>query len=211
MHWLYHIIRHTLTHWGYWAILAALLGENAGLPVPGETTLMFASFLSHKDTGLRLLWVIVVGTAAAIGGDNLGFLLGRKLGRRLIRWMKKLFHLDDDDIGAARDMFRRHGAATVFWARYIFGLRTIAGPLAGVLGMEWKEFLLFNALGAVTWVTAMALAGYAFANEFNTLLDYFEKLSWAMAAGLFALGYWLWHRQKKRFEQRQRNRPRRIA
>jgi len=205
MHWLYHIIRHTLTSWGYLAVLAGLLGENAGLPLPGETVLMFASFLAHKDTGLDIKWVILTGIGAAILGDNLGYLLGHRLGRRLIRWMKKLFHLNDEDVGAAKDQVKRHGAATIFWARYVFGLRTIAGPLAGMLGMEWKKFLLFNALGAATWVTAMAMLGYAFANEFQTLLSYFEKLSWAMAAGLFTLGYLLWRRQKKRFRERQRS------
>ena len=202
MHWLENVIRHALTHYGYWAILGALLGENAGLPLPGETTLMFASFLAHKTQALQIIWVIVIGTAAAITGDNIGFYLGRKLGNRLIRWMKKLFHMDDEDIGAAKDQIRRHGAATVFWARYIFGLRTIAGPIAGVLGMEWKEFFKYNALGAATWVTAISMTGYAFANQFTTLLDYFEKASWTIAAGLFALGYWLWHRQKKRYKER---------
>jgi membrane-associated protein len=206
MHWLYHIIRHALVHWGYWAVFAGLLGENAGIPVPGETVLMFVSFLAHKSTGLKLVWVILVGVGAAVTGDNLGFLLGRKLGPRLIRWMKTIFHLDDEDIGAAKDQFRRHGPATVFWARYIFGLRTVAGPLAGVLGMEWKKFLLFNLLGAVTWVTAISLLGFAFANEFQTLLGYFEKISWAMAGGLFVMSYLIWRHQKKNFEERQHRR-----
>ena len=134
----------------------------------------------------------------------LGFLLGRKLGSRLIRWMKKIFHLDEEDIGAAKDQIRRHGGLTVFWARYIFGLRAIAGPLAGVLGMEWKRFFVFNVLGAATWVTSMAFIGYAFANQFSSLLDYFENGSWAITAGLFGLGYFVWRRQKKKFRQRKR-------
>jgi membrane-associated protein len=204
MHWLYHIIRHTLVHWGYWAVIAGLGCENAGLPLPGETVLMFASFLAHKHTRLDLTWVIVAGIGAAIMGDNLGFLLGRKLGRRLVCWMKKLFHMDDEDVGAAKDQIRRHGAATIFWARYIFGLRTIAGPLAGMLGMEWKKFLLYNVLGAASWVTAMAFVGYAFSNEFDTLLGFFEKVSWLMALALFTIGYLLWRRQKKRYKERER-------
>jgi membrane-associated protein len=205
MHWLDHIIRHALLHWGYWAVLGALLGENAGIPLPGETALMLASFLAHKSNQLQLVWVLVTGTGAAIIGDNIGFLLGRKLGSRPIRWMKKIFHLDEEDIGAAKDQIRRHGGFTVFFARYIFGLRTVAGPLAGVLGMEWKRFVLFNALGAVTWVTAIGLTGYAFANEFSSLIDYFEKGSWVLAAGLFTLGYVLWRRQKKKFKEHQRS------
>src|SRR6185437_6582318 len=115
MHWLDHVIRHALLTWGYWAVLAGLLGENAGVPLPGETMLMFASFLAHKSPQLQLVWVIVIGTAAAITGDNLGFLLGRKLGSLLTRWKKKMFHLDDEDIGAAKDQIRRHGGATIFW------------------------------------------------------------------------------------------------
>lgn len=197
------MVRHLLVSWGYWAVLLGLLAENAGVPLPGETILMFSSFLAHKTATLSLTWIIVVGIAAAIAGDNLGFLLGRTLQGTLVRWMKKIFRMDDQDLGAARDLVRRRGAATVFWARYIFGLRTIAGPLAGMLGMPWKRFFLFNALGAATWVSAMAFVGYVFANEFETLLGYFEKASWAMAGALFALGYYLWHRQKKNFEQRQ--------
>jgi membrane-associated protein len=166
---------------------------------------MLASFLAHKSNQLQLVWVLVTGTGAAIIGDNIGFLLGRKLGSRPIRWMKKIFHLDEEDIGAAKDQIRRHGGFTVFFARYIFGLRTVAGPLAGVLGMEWKRFVLFNALGAVTWVTAIGLTGYAFANEFSSLIDYFEKGSWVLAAGLFTLGYVLWRRQKKKFKEHQRS------
>ncbi len=201
MHWLYHMIRHALVHYGYWAVLGSLLGEDAGLPVPGETTLMFASFLAHKTHHLSLLWVIVLGTVAAIMGDNLGFLLGRKLGPRLIRWIKKIFHLDDTDVSAGKDLIRRRGGTTVFFARFIFGLRTVAGPLAGVLGMEWKRFVLFNALGAALWVTVMSLVGYAFADEFDTLLSYFETASWIIAGGMFALGYFLWRHHKNNFKK----------
>ncbi len=203
MHWLYHWVRYALIHYGYWAVIGSLLAENAGIPVPGETTLMFASFLAHKTSQLNLAWVIVAGIAASIAGDNLGFFLGRKLGKRLIGWMKKIFHLDDQDIGAAKDLIKRHGSTTVFFARFIFGLRTVAGPLAGVLGMEWKRFIIFNALGAAAWVTSMAFVGYAFANEFDTLLSYFETASWIIAGGLFAAGYLLWRHYKSNYRKRQ--------
>lgn len=202
MHWVYTHVEQGLLHWGYWAVLGGLLGEDAGLPLPGETVLMFASFLAHKRAELQLEWVILVGIAAATTGDNLGFLLGRALGDRLLRWIKKLTRADDEDIGAAKAQMKRHGKATVFWARFIFGLRTIAGPMAGVLGMEWKEFALYNLLGACTWVTVMAMIGFAFAAEFQSLLSFFEKMSWGISACFLTLGYILWRRQKKRYEQR---------
>ena len=211
MHWFYHTVQWALTHYGYWAVLAGLLAEDAGIPVPGETTLMFASFVAHQTHQLSLLWVIVVGILAAIAGDNLGFLLGHLLGRHFIRMMKKIFRLDDVDIAAAKDLIRRHGAATIFWARFVFGLRTVAGPLAGTLGMKWKKFALWNALGAVVWVTSIGFIGYAFASQFNTLLDYFEKASWAMAGGLFLIAYLIWRHQKKSYKERQDHEPTRRA
>jgi membrane protein DedA with SNARE-associated domain len=207
MHQIYHYVRFALAHYGYWAVLGALLGEDAGLPLPGETTLMFAAFLAHKSTHLSLIWIIVVGIAAAIIGDNLGFLLGRKFGATLIRWMKKIARLDDLDTAAAKNLIKHHGGVTVFFARFIFGLRTIAGPLAGVLGMEWKRFWVYNALGAALWVTCMSLIGYEFANQFNNLLDYFEKASWIIAAGLFGTGYFIWRRYKKHYRDQHHQQP----
>ena len=200
MEWIYHTIRSLLTGWRYWAVLLGLLCESAGVPVPGETVLMFASFLAHKHTSLQLQWVILVAIAAAVLGDNAGFFLGRHFGKTFIRWAKKIFRLDDVDIKAARELIRRHGGRTIFFSRFIFGLRTIAGPLAGSLDMEWRRFLKFNVLGAATWVTCMAFAGNAFANEFESLLGYIEKGSWAIAAGLFTFGYLMWQRQKHRYK-----------
>lgn len=200
MHEVIHFIRYALSHWGYWAVLGSLLGECGGLPLPGETTLVFSSFLAHKGTGLQIQWIILVGIAAAVGGDNIGFFLGRRFGPHFLRWLRRRFHMDED-IDVAKDHIRHHGKATIFWARYIFGLRTIAGPVAGALDMEWREFLLYNFLGAASWVTIMALIGFAFANEFNSLLDFLEKLSWIIAAVVFTIGYLLWRHQKREFRK----------
>lgn len=204
MNWIAHIVRNALEHWGYLALACGLLGENAGLPLPGETVLMFASFIAHKSNHLALWAVILVGIAAAVLGDNLGYLVGRRLGPRLLKWFRNKLNMSDE-VDVATDQIRRHGAATVFWARYIFGLRTIAGPVAGALGMEWRRFFIYNVMGACTWVTAITLTGYLFANGFHSLLGYFEKGSWAISAGIFGLGYFLWRRKKKEFLDRRKN------
>lgn len=208
MHWVYLEVQRFLLRWGYWAVLGGLLGEDAGLPLPGETVLMFASFLAHKRAELHIEWVVLIGIVASTTGDNIGFLLGRVLGDRFLRLLRKIARMDEEDIGAAKIQMKRHGKATIFWARFVFGLRTIAGPMAGVLGMEWREFALYNALGACTWITVIAMAGFGFAAEFQTLLSFFEKVSWAMGAGLLAIGYLLWRRQKKRYKARLRARRR---
>jgi len=199
MHWFYHVVRHFLISWGYWALLLGLFGESMGLPLPGETLLMFASFLTHKQTGLHIQWVILVGVVAAIMGDNLGYLLGHHFGKTFIGWAKKLLRLDDQDIGIARKLIQTHGGRTIFFSRFIFGLRTIAGPMAGSLEMPWRRFFRFNLLGAATWVVGMSFVGYAFANEFDSLLGYIEKASWAIAGGLLLTGYLIWRRAKQRY------------
>lgn len=201
MHWLFHIIEHALIHWGYWVVLAGLFGESMGLPLPGETVLLFASFLSRKSDHLQLSWVVLLGIVGAVAGNNLGFFVGRWWGPSLIRWLTNRFGMGDD-IEAARDLIVRRGPVTVFWARFIIVFRTIVAPVAGMLGMDWKSFLLFNTLGGAAWVTAVALFGYAFAGKFHSLVDYFEKLSWIVAVGVFTVGYLLWRRQKKKFRNR---------
>ncbi len=187
--------------WGYWAVVIGLLGENMGLPLPGETVLVSASFLSHKSGKLNLIWIIIAAIAAAIMGDNAAYWLGHKFGATLIRWLRWLAHLDDSDVAAAKDLIRRRGPVTIFFARFIFGLRTVAGLLAGMLEMEWRRFAVFNALGAVTWVTTMSLAGYVFADEFDRFVDYLEWGSWIIASGLLLLGYLLWRRHKRGFKK----------
>lgn len=200
MEWLASVVSEILARWGYLALAGGLLGENAGLPLPGETILMYASFVAHKDGSLNILWVILVGTAAAVVGDNLGYLLGRRAGPHLFHWLKCRFQMDEH-IAIATDQIRRHGPATVFWARYIFGLRTITGPVAGALNMTWKKFLLFNALGAVTWVTSISLTAYFFANKFDSLASYIEKGSWGISGAIFAVGYFVWRKKRKHLRE----------
>ena len=201
MEWLAHVVTYVLVLWGYLALAAGLLGENAGLPLPGETILMYSSFLAHKAKELNIIFVILVGIAAAVTGDNIGFFAGKFFGPRLLNWLKRRFHMDED-IAAAEDQIHRHGPATVFWARYVFGLRTIAGPVAGALHMEWRTFLIANVLGAASWVTTIAMSGYLFANTFQSLAGYIEKVSWAITGSIFAVGYVLWRRKKKRMRER---------
>ena len=148
----------------------ALLLENAGVPVPGETILLLASFLAYSEHQLSLPWIIVTGTIAATLGDNLGFTLGHYGGRPLMLRYQRFFHISDEAVKRGEDLLQRHGAPIIFVARFIFGLRIVAGPMAGVLGMHWAQFALFNFLGAALWVTVISCAGYFFGSQWETLI-----------------------------------------
>jgi membrane protein DedA with SNARE-associated domain len=208
MEWVAHLVQYFLAKWGYLALAAALFGESAGLPLPGETVLLFSSFVAHKTGELHIGLIILIGTTAAICGDNLGYLAGRHFGPRLLKWLKRTFNMEED-LAAAGALIRRHGGATVFWARYVIGLRAIAGPVAGALNMEWKRFLLYNALGGFCWVSSISLTGYFFASRMQSLTGFIEKASWGIAGTVFAVGYLLWRRMKK--QQKLRTRQRQAA
>src|SRR5579863_8966262 len=141
-------LRNAVVHYGYWAVAAALLLENAGVPVPGETVLLLASFLAYSEHELQLSWIIVVATIAATVGDNLGFALGHYGGRPVLARYQAFFRIQDATVARGEDAFARYGSLTIFFARFVFGLRIIAGPLAGVLRMPWRKFAVFNFLGA---------------------------------------------------------------
>ena len=155
---------------GYWTVAVVLLLENAGVPVPGETVLLLAGFLTFSQHHFRLPWVIAVGVAAATFGDNLGYAIGCYGGRPLLNRYRQLFHISPAQIAQGERLFEKHGPVTVFFARFIFGMRIITGPLAGVLRMHWKKFALFNFLGAAAWVTVVAAAGYLFGRQWHSLV-----------------------------------------
>lgn len=156
--------------------IAAIVGlESMGLPLPGETTLLAASYLAA--TG-HLSLPLVIGSAAigAIVGDSAGYAIGRMGGRRFLERHGRWIGLSKDKLAKADRYFARHGAKTVFFGRFIAVLRILAGPLAGASKMPYRRFLAANVAGALTWATTM-----------GTLAFFFGK---PVAAFLSTMGVW---------------------
>jgi membrane protein DedA with SNARE-associated domain len=196
-HHILDLLREALVHYGYWAVAAALLLENAGLPVPGETILLLASFLAFTERGLQLGWIILIATIAATVGDNIGYFAGQYGGRRLIERYRHSFLIGDRTIVRGERLFERYGAATILFARFVFGMRIIAGPLAGALRMPWRRFAFFNLLGAGLWVTVIAFVGYVFGSRWNLLMHFMKRFDLALAAMLVVVVAWLWARGRR--------------
>ena len=188
------LLREAVVQYGYWAVGGILLLENAGIPLPGETMLLLASFLAYSEQELQLTWIIVVATIAATLGDNLGYALGNFGGRPLLQRYQSLFHIRTQTIQRGEDLFARYGTLTIFFARFIFGMRVIAGPLAGVLRMPWRKFFLFNFLGAAVWVTAISSAGYLFGRHWDRLENGLKELDVALAIIIVAIVFVSWRR-----------------
>jgi membrane-associated protein len=191
------LLRNAVVHYGYWAVGAALLLENAGVPVPGETVLLLASFLAYSEHDLRLPWIILVGTIAATAGDNLGFALGYFGGRPLLQRYQAFFRIRHTTVGRGEELFARYGALTIFFARFVFGMRIIAGPLAGVLRMPWRKFSLFNFLGAGLWVTVISGVGYLFGQHWDRLERVLKRFDLTAAVVVLLGAAFLWWRSRR--------------
>jgi membrane protein DedA with SNARE-associated domain len=192
------LLRGALVHYGYWAVAGALLLENAGLPLPGETVLLLASLLAYTEQDLQLGWIVVVGTAAATAGDNLGYAIGHYGGRPLLERYRYIFHVDDVAVERGEKLFDRYGALTILFARFVFGLRVLAGPMAGVLRMPWKRFAVFNLLGAALWVTVISFVGYSFGRHWRLLMHFMKRFDIALGAAFVVIVAVLWWRSRKR-------------
>ncbi len=195
-HSILELLRNAVVHYGYWAVAAALLLENAGIPVPGETILLLASFLAYSQHELQLSWIIVVATVAATLGDNLGFIIGYYGGRPLLNRYQSVFRIRTQSLARGEALFARYGALTVFFARFVFGMRIITGPLAGVLRMPWRKFLLFNLLGAVLWVSAISSAGYLFGRHWGRLVRDVRRFDTAVVILVLLIMFFLWSRNR---------------
>ncbi|MBZ5599887.1 MAG: DedA family protein [Acidobacteriia bacterium] len=191
------LLRGYLAHYGYWTVAAALLLENAGVPVPGETILLLASFLAYSEHHLHLGYIILVGICAATIGDNLGFAIGYHGGRPLLERYQHIFHIPQRTLARGEHLFQRYGAATIFVARFIAGMRIIAGPLAGVLRMDWRKFALYNFLGAALWVSVISAVGYFFGKYWDDLMQVMHGLNLVLLAVAAAVALWLWRRWRK--------------
>src|SRR5712675_1502589 len=191
------MLRNAVVQYGYWAVAAALLLENAGVPVPGETVLLLASFLAYSERELNLGWIIVVGTVAATLGDNLGYAIGHSGGRPLLERHRRIFRVSDAALARGEKLFSRYGSVTILFARFVFGMRIIAGPLAGVLRMPWKKFAVFNLLGAALWVTIISLVGYSFSSRWNLLMHYVKRFDLVLGAAFVIIAAILWWRNRK--------------
>ncbi|MCS0604834.1 DedA family protein [Streptomyces sp. LP11] len=175
-----------LGHYGYWAVGAVVLVEDFGVPAPGETILLAAGVYAGAGR-LDIVAVAAVAFAAAVVGDNIGYLVGRAGGRAFVhRWGRYVF-LTPKRFAAAEAFFGRHGGKIVTVARFVEGLRQANGIIAGTSGMRWRRFLAFNALGAALWVGVWATLAYLAGDHITTVYDEIKHYQLYVVASVAAL------------------------
>jgi membrane protein DedA with SNARE-associated domain len=142
-------------------VLLFVMVESVGIPLPGETMLLTGAIYAGSTRHLVVGYVIAAAALGAIAGDNVGYLIGREGGFRLLRRYGKYIRLDDRKLKVGHYVFLRHGGSVVFFGRFIAVLRTLAALLAGVNRMPWWRFSLANAAGGLLWATVYGVLGWA--------------------------------------------------
>jgi membrane protein DedA with SNARE-associated domain len=179
--------------WGYVAVFLIVVLGNLGLPVPEETVLTIGGYLAWQGR-LELATVVIVAIVGAVAGDNLAYWLGRRYGQRLLN---RVVAAAPARIERARQFIVRHGMLGVFAARFVTGLRFMAGPIAGSSGLAPARFFIANLLGAVVYVPVMVGLGYGVGYGLGERIEALRRaagnteLIVVAALALVAISVWL--------------------
>jgi membrane protein DedA with SNARE-associated domain len=192
----------TLDRHGYLAVGTLVLLEDFGVPVPGETVLIAAAVYAGAGR-LNIVVVALIALAAAVLGDNIGYLIGRLGGRPLVERYGRYIMLTSERIEKATAFFERQGPKIVTIARFIEGLRQANGIISGMGEMPWRTFLAFNALGAAIWVGLWCAVGDLAGNHIDAIYrGVTQYLSYVIAAAIVAALVWLALRVRRRRARR---------
>ncbi len=195
-----HLLEFVVRH-GYAVLFLWILAEQAALPLPSMPLLLASGALARMHR-LSPHLIVFWGVAACLAGDTARFLIGRRRGPGVLRFICRVALEPDSCVRRTETIFLRYGSASLLVSKFIPGLNAVAAPLAAMSGVTLWRFLLFDILSAVLWIVAYAGLGYVFSNQLDLLADYADRMGsgvFLLAAGLLA-AWILWKfLQRRRF------------
>ena len=194
-----HGVAPLLDRWGYLAIGAIIGVESFGVPAPGQTIMVAAAIYSSWGR-MDIFAVAAISFVAAVLGDNVGYWIGVRGGRRAVHRFGKYIFITPARLERAEKFFARRGNRIVVVARFIDGLRQLNGVIAGITAMPWRTFLIYNTIGAALWVGWWCTIAYLLGTHLVEIIEQLHKyLFWAIGAGVLAVaGYIWWHVRRRR-------------
>jgi len=153
-------IQHLIQDYGLWIVFIMVMSESMGIPVQGETTLVAAGIYAGSTREIDPHVLVAVAAVAAVIGDNIGYVIGRTIGLRLLLRYGRYVNLSESRLKLGRYLFLRHGGKIVFFGRFVALLRTLTAVLAGADKMPWPHFLFFNACGGILWAATFGFGAY---------------------------------------------------
>jgi membrane protein DedA with SNARE-associated domain len=182
--------------YGATAVLVIIMLEAFGMPLPGESLLIFSAALAGRG-GMSLPALLICAWAGAVIGDNVGYVIGRTFGRAAVTRFGAKIGLSAARFGWIERVFARYGGWTVMFARFFNVLRQLNGIVAGTLGMSWWRFLVCNAVGAALWVLIWMLGAFYITQHSLILAKAARHIGvvggLAAAAAILATLFTFWH------------------
>jgi membrane-associated protein len=148
---------------GLTAIVFAESGLFFGFFLPGDSLLVTAGLLATQGY-FRIELLLALLAVAAIGGDSVGYWMGREFGARFFKKERKSILFDPKHLDKAHAFYDKHGGKAIILARFVPVIRTFAPIAAGMAHMDYKKFLSFNIVGGLLWAWGMLLLGYFLGN-----------------------------------------------
>lgn len=182
-HTIFQTLSDFFSRYGYGVVFLGVMLENAGIPIPGETVLLFAGFLAYHGQ-IDLFTSILVGIAGATLGDSMGFLIGHYGGRPFIERFIRRVPVIAKSFDHSQTLFLKYGQWAVFTGRFITGLRMFAGILAGLFRMPYRRFLFFNFTGATAWAITITYVGFLFGNSWQLVQQHFVEVNGTVMAAV---------------------------
>ena len=187
--------------YGLWVLFAVIMLECMGIPMPGETALVTAALYAGTTHQISIVSVVLVAATAAMIGDNIGYVIGRSIGVRLIARYGKYIRLTELRLKVGQYLFLRHGGKIVFFGRFVAILRTYSALLAGANRMIWHHFLIMNALGGICWAALFGVGAYLFGEKIELMAGAITLLFLVAAIGLAIAGVVFFRHHEKELEQ----------
>jgi membrane protein DedA with SNARE-associated domain len=187
-----HGVAPILDRWGYLAVAGFIGVESFGVPAPGQTIMVAAAIYAGAGR-LNIYGVAAIAFIAAVMGDNVGYWIGVRGGRRVVHRFGKYVFITPERLERAEKFFARRGNRIVVVARFIDGLRQLNGVIAGITAMPWRAFLIYNAIGAALWVGWWTTVAYLFGTHLVDIIEHAHRYKWwAIGAVAVAIGGYVW-------------------
>ena len=189
------LVRH-----GYLLVFAWVFVEQAGLPIPSGPLLMAMGALAGMHQ-MNLTLAMTIAALAAIASDSMWYELGHRKGVRVLQLLCRISLEPDSCVRRTQISFGRNGPRVLLVAKFIPGLNAMAAPLAGIIRMGWRRFLVYDLLGALLWVSAYSVTGFVFAGELERVAAHAAYLGqWLLAlvvAGFSTYILWKFYKRRK--------------
>ncbi len=185
-------------HHGYAVLLAVVFAEQIGLPIPALPYLLAIGALGANGV-VSFKLAILSGTMASLAADLIWYELGRRKGTSVLRLLCRISLEPDSCVRRTEELFERHGAWSLLYAKFIPGLSAVAPPLAGLLHFSLLRFIALDTLGALLWTGAFTGLGFVFAEQLEKVARHAVHLGIGLSALLvMAIALWLVFKLRQR-------------